>query len=227
MLFKSMLVSGLLLMQLLASHAHAAKIEDSAFTISSVSVTEVRSMYGNVELPANPIGEIIQIVDGLLALGKKVWPIIEAGKPVITNKLSPAINIIPHLEREGGILGEMEKWSRPEVRSYRVSYKNGYNSEVIAFTFTLFFQHSGVYNGVGSYVGNLTVQASEVYVAWGFNFEASSELVGIANVGTSASPVASAIIKINYIAKNIINEHRGAQSVYVDGNGNVQVLKQE
>jgi hypothetical protein len=64
-------------------------------------------------------------------------------------------------------------------------------------------------------------------VAWGFEFNANSELVGIANVGSAKNPVASAIIRVNYSAKNIINELRGAQSMYVDGRGNVRVMAQE
>jgi hypothetical protein len=185
---------------------------------------------GVVELPkvpTNPLDEISIIIDGLLAIGKKVWPIIEAGKPVINNKLAPAVSILPTLKNPStGVLYEMANWSVPKAQSFRVSFKNLFKSEVVGFTYTVLFQYNGSYQGVGKYVTTLKVLASNIYVAWGFDFDANSELIGIANVGTSEEPVASGIIGVNYSVKGILNESRSAESVYVDGLGRMQVVKQ-
>lgn len=233
MLIKSILVASLLLTSL-ASAAIAGQPDlqnDPALRIESVSVVEVEALAlpieNRVELPTtpgNPIGEITMIVDGLIALGKKIWPIIDAGRPVINNKLIPAISILPHLDNPAGVMTQMANWSVPVTRSYRVSFKNGFNSEVVGFTYTVYFQYNGNLNGVGKYVTSLKVQASQIYAAWGFNFDAVSELVGIANVGSAADPVASGIIQVAYTVRGLLNESRSAQSFYVDGNGNIQVL---
>lgn len=233
MLIKSILVASFLLTSL-ASNAIAGQPDlqnDPALRIESVSVVEVESfalpIENRVELPTtpgNPIGEITMIVDGLIALGKKIWPIIDAGRPVINNKLIPAISILPHLDNPAGVMTQMANWSVPVTRSYRVSFKNGFNSEVVGFTYTVYFQYNGNLNGVGKYVTSLKVQASQIYAAWGFNFDAVSELVGIANVGSAADPVASGIIQVAYTVRGLLNESRSAQSFYVDGNGNIQVL---
>lgn len=233
MLIKSILVASFLLTSL-ASNAIAGQPDlqnDPALRIESVSVVEVEAfalpIENRVELPTtpgNPIGEITMIVDGLIALGKKIWPIIDAGRPVINNKLIPAISILPHLDNPAGVMTQMANWSVPVTRSYRVSFKNGFNSEVVGFTYTVYFQYNGNLNGVGKYVTSLKVQASQIYAAWGFNFDAVSELVGIANVGSAADPVASGIIQVAYTVRGLLNESRSAQSFYVDGNGNIQVL---
>ncbi len=229
MMQKLMLLASLLLTTI-ASTVHAQPVDlknDPAFKIQSMTVTEVEPLAATVELPkapANPIDEIAIIMDGLIAIGKKIWPIIDAGRPVINTKLTPAISILPHLEGENGVLYQMANWSTPKVRSYRVSFKNGFNSEVVGFTYTLYFQYNGDYKAVGKYVANLKVQASDIYTAWGFNFDATNELIGISNVGSSYEPVASGIVQVAYTVKGLINEVRSAQSFYVDGAGNFQVL---
>lgn len=234
-MLKSILVATVLLSSL-ASNASAEQLDlenDPAFKITSVNVYEIETpnetltipLESRVELPINnPIGEITMIVDGLIALGKKIWPIIDAGRPVITNKLIPATSILPHLDNPAGVMTQMANWSIPKTRSYRVSFKNAFNSEVVGFTYTIYFQYNGNLNGVGKYVTNLRVQASQIYAAWGFNFDATSELVGISNVGSASAPVASGIIQVAYTVRGLMNEVRSAQSFYVDGVGNIQVL---
>lgn len=238
-MLKSILVATLLLTGLASNVRAEAQDQhpDPAQVITSVSVFEVEPrpfllenpgdrLESKVELPSNPIGEISIIIDSLIAIGKKIWPIIDAGRPVInTNKLVPAISILPHLENpSAAVMSQMANWSVPKTRSYRVSFKNGWNSEVVGFTYTIYFQYNGSLKGVGKYVTSLKVQASEVYAAWGFNFDAVSELIGIANVGSDEAPVASGIVQVAYTVKGLINETRSAQSFYVDGAGNIQVL---
>lgn len=209
-------------------HAELVGIKnDPALNIQSVTVTEVERNFPMLDAPtgpSNPIDEIAIVIDSLIALGKKIWPIINAGRPVITNKLIPPISVLPNLEGEHPALEQMENWSVPKAKSYRVSFKNVYNREVVGFTYTIYFQYNGDYGGIGKYVTNLKVQASEIFAAWGFNFDASSELVGISNVGSKSAPVASAVIQVSYIVKGLMNESRGAQSFYVDGAGNIQIL---
>lgn len=231
-MFKSLFIA----MLLVSSVPGFSEEVDPALVITSVEVRQVANPSfvleekATVELPripSNPIDEIAMYVDGLIALGKKIWPIIEAGRPVITtNGLIPALSVLPHIEGDNtrAELHQMAGWSIPKAISYRISYKNYFNSEVIGFTYTVFFQFNGSYQGIGKYITSLKVQASQVYAAWGFNFDATSELINVANVGTNENPVASAIIQISYKAKGLINEARNSQSFYVDGNGTMQPL---
>lgn len=202
---------------------------DQAFEkVTSIEVVELNSLTPMVALPgtpANPVDEIAIIIDSMIALGKKLWPIIQAGRPVITNGLGPVISILPRLDDNTGVLNKMANWSIPTVKNYRLSYKNVYGREVISFTYTIYFQHDGSLNGIGKYITSLSVQASDIYAAWGgFKFDVSSELISIANVGSEASPVASVIIRVNCKAKSILNEEQSAVSFYVDGNGTLKAL---
>lgn len=225
---KSFFIASLFLLN---ATAFAQETDDLALRIDSVEVYEVETPEKAVvelpKVPANPIDEIAMYVDGLIALGKKIWPIIEAGRPVInTNGLIPSLSVLPQIDgsNDKTPLYDMAGWSIPKAKSYRVSYKNLFRSEVIGFTYTVYFQYNGSYKGNGKYLTSLKVQASEVYAAWGFDFDAVSELISVANVGTDADPVASAIIQISFKAKGKLNESRNAQSFYVDGNGVMQAL---
>lgn len=210
---------------LLWSFTLFSKEIDQRFVISSVEVSQVPTHLA--PLAENPIDEIAMYLDGLLAIGKKIWPIIVAGQPVITTTgLIPALSVIPYFESTNtrAELKEMAGWSPPKAFSYRVSYKNRYKNEVIGFTYTVFFQYNGSYKGNGKYITSLKIQASEVYASWGFNFDAASELISVANVGTTENPVASAIVQVFYKGKGPFNEIRNAHSFFLDGNGSFHSL---
>jgi hypothetical protein len=229
-MFKSFLVAA----SLLASSVSFAdqSIDTDLYKIDSVEVYEVESP----EMVVTPVvssdkslEEIALILDGLLAIGKKVWPIIDANRPVITTTgLTPAISIIPEVApaTARAELTQMANWSAPKAVSYRVSYKNIFKMEVVGFTYTVMFQHGGSHNGKGKYITSLKTQASEISAAWGFNFDATSELVSISNVGSTEAPVASGIFQVSYKVRGFVNEMRNAQSFFVDGNGVIQLLNQ-
>jgi hypothetical protein len=188
-------------------------------TPSTVIVDEVSSFD-----PIGSLNEISLILDGLLGIGKKIWPIIEGGKPVVTTNLAPAVSIIPNIDGKNVVLNDMANWSIPKVKSYRVAFQNYWGNDVVAFTYTVIFQHGGSYNSVGKYVTTLKVIPSDIYTSWGFNFNATSELVGISNVGSKTSPVASGVVQVSYKVTSVLNEVSRAQSFYIDGNGNINVL---
>src|SRR5205814_1556095 len=124
------------------------------------------------------------------------------------------------------VLNNMENWSIPLVKSYKVSFKNSWGNNVVSFVYTIMFQHSGDYNGTGKYITGLKVTASQVWASWGFDFDATSELVNIANIGSKDAPVASAVLQISYAVRGKLNETRAAATFFVDGNGNIQLLNQ-
>lgn len=171
------------------------------------------------------LGQIIIATDQLIALGKKIWAIVEAGKPVSSTNMAKPISVLPKIEGDNIAFYNMEGWSTPKVKSYRVSYKNGFGSEVIGFTYTVYFQHDGSYEGKGKYLTSLNVEASEVYVSWGFKFDATSSLVSIANQGSVADPVASATISVAYKATSWFSDVSTGESFFVNGRGELVKLR--
>jgi hypothetical protein len=49
-------------------------------------------------------------------------------------------------------------------------------------------------------------------------------MINISNVGTKEAPIGSGIIQVSYKVKGYLNEVRSAQSFFVDGEGNIQLL---
>ncbi len=213
----------------------------SEWTISEVTVEEVETEVINGEYFPNyvaakeeksaesldkmDLGQIIIATDQLIALGKKIWTIVEAGKPVVNTNMAQPISVLPKIEGDNIAFYNMEGWSTPKVKSYRVSYKNGFGSEVIAFTYTVYFQHGGSYEGKGQYLTSVNVEASEVYVSWGFKFDATSSLIGIANQGSVNNPVASATISVAYKATSWFSDVSTGESFFVNGRGELVKLR--
>jgi len=211
-----------LLLSSLTCFANGSDLKSNEMlTVTDVKVTEIeRQDVADFTTPfLNPIADVISVIDNLMALGQKILNIIEQGKPVVNIQMAPAISIIPNIDGTNVVLNNMANWSVPRMVSYRLSFTNALGMEVVGFTYTLFFQHHGSYNGHGKYVTNLKVQASDVAAMWGSNFTATSEFVGMSNVGTMEEPIGSGIIQVSYIAKGLLNQKLGSRSFYVDGNG--------
>lgn len=196
---------------------------DSYARIDSVEVTEV----SDIEVPEKSeksLGQVIMVVDKLIGLGKKIWPIIEAGKPVVNTTFTPAISVLPRVEGEPHDVAfyNMANWEAPRQKSYQVDFKNGWGMNVISFTYNVSYQYGGSYQGKGRYLTGVDVSASNISVSWGFNFNATSNLVSIANRGAQDDPVASATVKIQYEASSVLRNIQSAQSFHVTGAGDIQ-----
>jgi hypothetical protein len=208
----------------------AVSADDAYHTIGSISVTEVESpepsvMPENYVLEEKGLGEIIMSINKLLALGKKIWAIVEAGRPVVQTAFAPTVSVLPNVANPKVAFDEMEHWSMPKVKSYKVVYKNLLGMKVIAFTYGVYFQHGGTYKGKGAYLTGVNVDARDVTVSWGFEFNAASTVVAIANRGSSDNPNAGLTIRINYLAKSVLREIRSSESFHVTGNGQFVVIK--
>lgn len=198
---------------------------DSYTRITSVEVTEV----SDTEVPEKSdktLGEVIMVVDQLIGLGKKIWPIIEAGKPVVNTTFTPAISILPRVEGEPHDVAfyNMANWEAPRQKSYNVDFKNGWGMNVISFSYNVSYQYGGSYEGKGRYLTGVDVSASNISVSWGFNFDATSNLVSMANRGAQDDPIASATIKIQYEASSVLRNIQSTQSFHVTGDGDIQQL---
>ena len=205
--------------------------DEDYFTISKITVIEVEVTNDLVWAPQylgfdKTLGEVIMVVDKLIALGKKIWPIIEAGKPVLNVDMGAPISVLPRAEDGDAIaFYNMDSWNMPKAKTYKVEYTNGFGMNVISFDYTVNFQYGGKYQGVGSYITGLNVQASNTTVSWGFNFSATSQLISIVNHGSLEDPVAGATIRIDYTAKSILRQISTSESFHVNGNGRIKALQ--
>lgn len=214
--------------ELTADQMDDMKFDTDYFTISNVEVKAVE--ISKDELHAlqeeyltdkadKKIGQVIMIVDKLLALGTKIWDIVKKGKPVVTTRFATPISVLPKTDDPGTAFYDMENWSAPTFKRYRVEFKNLWGMVVVGFTYNVQFQHSGTYNGKGKYITGLTVNASDLSVAWGFNFDADSSLIAITNRGRRDDPLSAATIEIKYKASSVLKEISSSESFHVTGDG--------
>lgn len=204
-----------------------ASDKDPYYEIAAVEVHEVQAdLAKGFESTANKnLGGVIMQARGLIAFGKEIWKIIEAGRPVSNHTAMQTITVLPKDEEGQPVdVMDMERWQLPSAKSYRVEYKNGFGMTVIGFTYTVVYQWGGSYEGKGKYLTGVNVMADDISVSWGFNFSADSQLLSITNTGTKANPVAAATLTIKYRAKSVVSDISSSETFYVTGSGKIGKL---
>jgi len=198
-------------------------LDPDYFTIASV---EIRNVENDDSVDKSDVsllqgfGDIVLVVDKLMALGKKIWTVVEAGKPVVNARFKP-ISVLPYLAESNMSFLKMSNWSIPKTQTYEVIYKNLYGVTMVNFTFMITFQHDGTFKGVGKYLTGVNIIPSNISVAWGYKFDCKSELMAISNMGTMENPVAAATIQLDYTTSTPIKESRSSILFHVIGDGRI------
>ncbi|MEC9282229.1 MAG: hypothetical protein VX642_05925 [Bdellovibrionota bacterium] len=161
--------------------------------------------------PKSPIA----VIDEFITIGERIWKIIEANKPVVdirTNHYS----ILPN---NVSTPSDLSSWSKPEVKTYMITYENMFGMEVVKFVFRVMYSHSGNLNGKGSYIANAGIFPTHLEVAWGYKFTAVNEASLPTNIGSLDDPIANIEMSLNWSVETVVkSEHRKAIAV-LDGTG--------
>lgn len=226
----------LLAMVLSASMSYASPGKDPYFEISDVQTQVIESSddYPSFEHPERnyvqqdptpSVGDIIATARQIIAFGKEIYKIIEAGKPVINTSYAP-ISVLPLETKHGTQITpfHLSHWQRPKFVKFKVSYINGYKQEVVAFTYNVNMSHGGQYDGTGSYITNAQIVPEQVSVAWGYTFNASMSLVGVTNIGSEANPIAGATLVLSYSVKTVFKEEKKNMTLFIAGDGTIQQM---
>lgn len=183
----------------------------------------------SIVTPNGPLEEsnrsgIIMIIDELIAIGQKILPSIKEGRPVLINNPMASISVLPRSENKDPVVHDMGGWSIPVSKHYKISYTNGFGMEVVSFIYSISYQHSGTYNGKGKYLAGIRAAAKNITISWGFDVEASSQLIQIANVGTQDNVIAGATIEMNYTVKNWSTNITNSRDFFISGDGRLYKL---
>lgn len=165
------------------------------------------------------LDNVIMVVDKLAAIGQKIMPLIEKGRPVVTNNPMAAISVIPRLDTKDPVLHEMGGWSIPMSKHYKIAYSNGFGGEVVSFVYSISYQYGGEYLGVGKYLTGIRASARNIVVSFGFDLDASSQLVQLSNIGTTKNVVAGATVEISYTVKNWSRVNTTNEAFFIAGDG--------
>lgn len=177
-----------------------------------------------VPSPTGFFDGVIMVVDKLIAIGQKIMPTIEKGRAVVTNNPMSAVSVLPRLDTKDPVVHDMGGWSLPSTKHYKISYTNGFNSEVVSFVYSITYQYGGTYGGNGKYLTGIRASARQINIAWGFDLDASSQLIQISNVGSASNVIAGATIEISYTVKNWTRTITNNVSFFVAGNGKLYKL---
>jgi hypothetical protein len=165
------------------------------------------------------IGEIIMIADKLIALGEKIYKIIEKGKPVVTMNSTP-VSVLPKDEKGGYVDAfYLENWKAPKSQKFRVITKNYLGMTPASFEFMLIYTYGGSLNGKGKYLTGAQIKPTAVDVKWGYKLDASFKVQSIMNQGTNEDPVAAAVLMIDYRIWTILQDTSHNKTFFVNGKG--------
>lgn len=200
------------------------------FTIKEVTVRELtESVWEKEDKPlaqtTKEVGDVVMLIDKIIAVGKKIWDIVSAGRPVVQTNMDLVISVLPQTAKEGSAFFDMEGWDVPESKDFLVEFKNGFNGTVVSFTYTVFYQGGGTFNGAGRYLTGVNISATNVNVSWGFDFDAKSALVAISNHGSKENPEAGATLQVQYTVKNWLKHITATETVHVMGRGEIRKLR--
>jgi hypothetical protein len=156
---------------------------------------------------ANPIIDIINI-------GKELWPIVEANKPVANVQEADIASAVPSTNWQ-----LLAGWSAPQRRTFHVPYKNAFGMNVVDFTFDVIYTYGGNLNGAGHYISGVTVIPSDLTVQWGFKFNADVKVINVTNAGTLADPLAAMQIQMHWGVSNVISHDENTDNFYIRGDG--------
>lgn len=235
------MIRALVSLVLVLGFANAAlAVDKSYFEIKNVKVTDVTEKYsyaapmaqpGLTEecgktgpfairysndiptLDVNPLNQVELIVDQIINIGKKIFAVVQAGKPVVNIKLDTA-NALPK-----GLTcwSDLSGWNIPESKVYQVDYENGFGMSVVSFAYRVTYTAGGSADGVGKYITNATFMPADVSVAWGFQFDAEAAIPSVFNTGTRTSPVAGMQMNMAWKVSSPINENQMTESYFVSG----------
>jgi hypothetical protein len=192
-------------------------------TLSGPLVQEcaASTLPGTLEGTPGPLDPVEEVIDQIINIGKKVWAVIELGRPVVNLKTDVG-TALP--------LGvkcwlDLDSWKQPTSRLYEASFTNGYDMEVIKFVYRVTALAGGGFSGVGKYVGYAAIQPVDLQVMWGYRFDAEASVPTVFNTGTKTEPVGGLQIMITYKINTVMKHVTQSQLYFVDGHGKLEIMK--
>ncbi len=162
---------------------------------------------------------VIMATKQLIALGKEIYKIVEAGKPVVT-VVSEPVQILPRDEKGNTVEAmELAGWKAPRVKKYRVRTKNYLGMSPASFDFMLIYSYGGSYRGQGAYITGAQIKPTAVNVKWGYSLDAAFKVQSIMNQGTEEAPIAGAVLMIDYRIKTVLQDRSNSSTYFINGLG--------
>lgn len=241
---KTLIISALVLGSMQTMAANAMKPSTLNYlTIRSVEYKDLTDQYrlkAPVQMPlvhqmessgkslsiglAAAAGQVDQaeyIVDKIINIGKKIWTVVDKGRPN-QNYQNSVANALP---ANANTWTDLENWKQPETKVIGVSYKNAYGIEVVKFVYRIILLSGGTANGVGNYIGYAAVEPMEMSTSYMYTFNAEAVVVNIFNKGTKANPLAGMILTVRWNVETMVKKSMGSHTFFMDGLGHIDAAE--
>jgi hypothetical protein len=164
-------------------------------------------------------------VDKFINIGKKVWEIVEAGRPVVDLQTDVATALPMTDSGEPVCWTEMENWRVPQSQRFAVILKNRLGEEAVHLEYRVIYQVGGSFEGRGRYIAYAAVQPMMVNVNWGWTLLMNAEVLGVANTGTTEDPVPGMTLLVNYRVKTVFQDTPLSKTFFITGLGEFQEIQ--
>ncbi|MCM2323290.1 MAG: hypothetical protein NDJ90_08500 [Oligoflexia bacterium] len=216
-----------LLAGMMAFNAAAAELshQDRYFTIGAVHVQEISD--DGLGLPIGERSTIlpqaniavdpsyIEMFEEFVNIGKQAWQIVVNNKPVWAYEQNTA-TIVPKGVSDWR---ELQGWSAPQSRTFRLVFENLYGMDVVEFDYRILYTYGGNVNGKGAYLSNVTIVPAKLNVTWGFTFNANVSIPNITNAGSHLNPMAATELQIHWSVDTVLKHMENTDNFYVRGDG--------
>ncbi len=198
---------------------HIEEIPD--FEQDSISLYPVVKPYSWLDDVSGQLSVADVVVDQIINIGKKIWTVVEAGKPNAQFK-SDVATALP-----AGVLQwqSLQGWRTPVSKKWGISFENIYGVEVVKLVYRVIYLPGGSVDGVGSYIGYASVQPVEVNVAWGYTFNVQASVPSVYNMGTKNNPVAGMTLQVKWTVDTVLKHVEQSQAFAIDGRGGFRQLQ--
>jgi len=154
-------------------------------------------------------------IGDIITIGEKIWDIIEKNRPVVIQNYAAVSAVPPGIKS----WDELQGWSEPTVRIYKLVYTNTYKMKVVEFEYRVAYTTNGNLDGVGRYLSRVEVEPKTLNVAWGYKFNASGMVLNVTNAGTRESPLAAMELSLNWSVESVTKHMGESVRYYIRGDG--------
>lgn len=197
----------------LAPTAFAASNDD--LRIKSVTVREttpdaetiakVRAFYSAPRLAPN-------------LTGSPIWDIIVDNKPTIHTE-SHQVSALPPTVQDWS---RMMNWQGPMMKSYAIEARNFIGLRVVSIEYVVSGYYGGSLDGKDSYLANVTILPTKVWVGFGYSLNSRVEAGAPINVATHDAPVAGIPLDLVYSIGTIFSRTESRVMYFVTGDGQIR-----
>lgn len=188
-------------------------------TVMDMSQNCTQSISGP-SLSGGPFDDVELALDQIINIGKKIWNIVVAGKPVMNYKT----DIATAMPQGVKCWLDLSNWQAPISKTYSYTAKNAFGMDVVKFNYRVIFVYGGGVNGQGQYIGYATTQPVDMVVQWGFKLNAVGSVPTVFNTGSKNDPVGGMQMNMNYRIESPMTTIEQSQAYFISGKGEFKKL---